>query len=354
MTDNSGPLTVETRETFPAELLDVTCGPRSVSLSPRRLASMDGDGRWRTRWAVALIGGRVIGVLGAHRPSSARFSGGFYDLNELGEQLERPVPKDSRRWAVVGGCRDLAAGAVTDTRLDDKETARVQAALAAQVFGEADEAGDLPVALHVRREEAEAFAAGIGPRALVRTLDETANLYLTGDDPEQHIAALSPSQRERCRKDRRRFEALGYPAARVPAVSVLEEAAPLVFAVKAKYGVVDHPRLSLFRLREWVRAFGEDACHASVVRDDTGRLVAVSFFAVQGEVLGGYEIGLADDVPGREFAYLQAMIHGPVRYAFELGCRSIDLGLASATVKRRRGAVISETCLVTIAEAVDW
>ncbi|MEJ8641097.1 hypothetical protein WKI68_05685 [Streptomyces sp. MS1.HAVA.3] len=42
MTDNSSPLTVETRETFPAELLDVTCRPRSVSLSPRRLASMDG------------------------------------------------------------------------------------------------------------------------------------------------------------------------------------------------------------------------------------------------------------------------------------------------------------------------
>lgn len=344
-------LIVETLNRPPEDLFAGPCRYSAVSLSPRRLAALSEDARWETRWAVARLDGRPVGTLSTHRPTTSRFSGGPYDLTFLHDRLARPVPEDPRRWVFVGGCRDLAAGAVTAGGLSEADTDRVRRALAAHAFGAAHAAGDLPVGLHVREKEAEAFVAGLGPRASARVLDETAELPLTGDDPEQHVMALRPSQRERCRKDRRRFEALGYLAARVPAASVLAEAAPLVCAVKAKYGVADHPRLSLFRLQEWVRAFGEEACHASVVRDGAGRLVAVSFFTVQGEVLEGYEIGLVDELPGREFAYLQAMIHGPVDHAFELGCRSIDLGLSSSTVKQRRGAVISATWLVTVTDA---
>ncbi|MFJ3303943.1 GNAT family N-acetyltransferase [Streptomyces sp. NPDC086549] len=342
-------LTVETVKHPPEELFASPCRYSAVSLSPRRLRSVTDDARWDTRWSVARLGGRTVGTLTTHRPTTARFSGGPYDLSRLAESLGQPVPDDPRRWVFVGGCRDLAAGAVTAGDLSGTETDQVRRALAAHTFAEAHADGAFPVALHVREQEADSFVEGIGARASAQVLDETADLRLTGDDVEQHVASLRPSQRERCRRDRRRFAALGCSAARVPAASVLAEAAPLVWAVKAKYGVADHPRLCLFRLQEWLRAFGEDACHASVVRDAEGRLIAVSFFAVQGEVLEGYEIGLADDVPGREFAYLQAMIHGPVQYAFELDCRSIDLGLSSSAVKERRGAVISSTWLVSLA-----
>ncbi|MEU8891929.1 GNAT family N-acetyltransferase [Streptomyces sp. NPDC048442] len=343
--------TVRTEDRLPAELLDLPCRYSSVSLAPRRLLSVADDARWSTRWTVARLDGRAVGAITSHRPATARFKGGPYDLTRLDASFDRPVPEDPRQWVFVGGCRDLSAGAVTAATLTEQETERVRGALAEHVFAEADTAGDFPVALHVRADEAAAFAAGLGGRAVARELGQTADLPLTGDDVEEHVAALSSSQRERCRRDRRRFAALGYAAARVPAATVLAEAAPLVCAVKAKYGVADHPRLCLFRLQEWVRAFGADDCYASVVRDPEGQLLAVSFFAVQGEVLEGYEIGLADDLPGREYAYLQAMIHGPVQYAFELGCRRIDLGLDSSVVKQRRGAVISGVWAISLAPA---
>ncbi|WP_433386902.1 GNAT family N-acetyltransferase [Micromonospora sp. KLBMP9576] len=310
---------------------------------------MTADARWDTCWSVARSGGRIVGAVTTHRPTTARFSGGPYDLRRLAGSLGQQVPDDPRHWAFVGGCRDLAAGTVTAGDLNEAETDQVRRVVAAHAFAEAHAAGAFPVALHVREPEVSSFVAGLGARASALAIDETADLRLAGDDVEQHLASLGSSQRERCRRDQRRFAALGCSTARVPAASVLAEAAPLVWAVKEKYGVVDHPRLCLFRLQEWARAVGEDACYASLVRDPAGRLIAVSFFAVEGEVLEGYEIGLADDVPGREFAYLQAMIHGPVRYAFELGCRSIDLGLSSSTVKRRRGAVITRTWLVSLA-----
>ncbi|MET9778392.1 GNAT family N-acetyltransferase [Streptomyces sp. NPDC006367] len=351
----SGPAvpSVRTQDRPPAELLAAPCRFSALSLAPRRLLTAADDARWETRWTVARIDGRPVGAVTSHRPATARFTGGPYELTKLGDVLGRPAPEDPRRWVFVGGCRDLAAGALTDSTLSEDEMAQVRGALAAHAFAEADAAGDFPVALHVRADEAAAFTAGIGPCAVARELNRTADLFLTGNDVEEHTAALSASQRERCRKDRRRFAALGHTARRVPAETVLAEAAPLVCAVKTKYGVADHPRLALFRLQEWVRAFGTGDCHASVVRDSGGRLLAVSFFAVQGEALEGYEIGLADDVEGREYAYLQAMIHGPVQYAFELGCRRIDLGLDSSVVKQRRGAVISGVWAISLAPAAD-
>ncbi|MGW7411288.1 GNAT family N-acetyltransferase [Streptomyces sp. NPDC054863] len=333
------------------ELLDSPCRYGALSLAPRRLLAATDDARWATRWTVARLDGRAVGAITSHRPTTARFTGGPYDLTQLESSFDRPAPGDPRRWVFVGGCRDLASGAVTAASLSEQETEHVRGALAEHAFAEADAAGDFPVALHVRDDEAAAFAAGIGGRAVSRETNRTADLPLHGDDVEEHVASLSSSQRERCRRDRRRFAALGHTAARVPAATVLAEAAPLVCAVKTKYGVSDHPRLCLFRLQEWVRAFGADDCYASVVRDPAGRLLAVSFFAVQGEVLEGYEIGLADELPGREYAYLQAMIHGPVRYAFELGCRRIDLGLDSSVVKQRRGAVITGVRAISLAAA---
>ncbi|MFF8842743.1 GNAT family N-acetyltransferase [Streptomyces sp. NPDC015127] len=342
-------LIIEAVSDAPAGLLEGQCRYSAARLAPHRLVSAGADPRWDTRWTVARLDGRVVGAVTSHQPRTSRFVNDAYDLAAMAGSLGGAVPDDPRRWVFVGGCRDFAAGVVTSAQLPEQETAQVRSALAGHVFSEAEAAGDYPVALYVREPEAGSFTAGLAGRGTAGELGETAEILLVGADEEEHIAALRPSQRERCRRDRRKFAALGYAARCVPAEEVLAEAAPLVCAVKAKYGVTDHPRLCEYRLREWATSVGAGKAHASEVRDGDGRLLAVSFMAVQGDVLEGYEIGLADEVEGREFAYLQAMIHGPVRFAFAQGCRSIDLGLDSSTVKQRRGAVIGKTWAISLA-----
>ncbi|OLF18499.1 GNAT family N-acetyltransferase [Actinophytocola xanthii] len=340
-------LGIETVDDAPTDLLTGECRFSAAGLAPRRLLSCAADARWHTRWTVARSAGRVVGAVTSHRPRTTRFVNGPYDLAAMAASLGGAVPDDPRRWVFVGGCRELAAGVVTAAALPDHEAAEVRGALAHHVFTEAESAGDYPAALYVPDAEVGAFTARLAGRVTTRELGAAAELVLTGTSEEEHLAALRPSERERYRRDRRRFAALGYAAACVPAQDVLAEAAPLVCAVKARHGVADHPRLCEYRLREWVATLGAENCHASVVRDGDGRLVAVYFLALHGRTVEGYEIGLVEPLEGREFAYLQAMIHGPVEFAFSRGARRIDLGLDSSTVKQRRGAVITSTWAVS-------
>lgn len=340
-------LAIKTVDSAPSELLDSECRYSAVRLSPRRLLAVAADVRWNTRWTVARAAGRLVGAVTSHRPKNAQVVGGRYDLRALEGSLAGTVPDDARRWVFVGGCRDLAAGVLTSAKLGDQSAAEVCTALAGHVFTEARAAGDYPVALYVRDQEVDSFTTGLAERAITHRIAETADLVLVGESEDEHLASLEPAQRGRYRRDKRRFAELPYTAECVPASATLAEAAPLVCAVKAKHGVIDHPRLCEYRLREWLNACGPGNCHASVVRDSDGRLMAVSLFVVHGKVLEGYEIGLADNVDGRVFAYLQAMIHGPVRFAFDHGCRRIDLGLSASTVKQRRGAVIGSTWAIS-------
>ncbi|MDT0445424.1 GNAT family N-acetyltransferase [Streptomyces johnsoniae] len=331
---------IETVEGEPDGLRSGAWRFSAPALAPGRMISAADDTRWLTRWSVARSHDRILGAVTSRTPRSERFINNAYDLGGHADLLGGVVPDDPRRWVFVGSSGELAAGALISAELPPGEAAELSAALVAEAFGQAEDAGNYPVALFVRDREVDSFAAGLAGRATVRSLATTAELHLTGSDEEEHTAALPSSQRARCRRDRRKFAELGHLADCVPAEDVITEAAPLVCAVKRKYGAADHPRLCEYRLRQWARALGPNTCRASIVRDTDGELLAVSFFAIQDTVLESYEIGLVDEMPGREYSYLQAMIHGPVQYALKHGCRSVDLGLDSPTVKERRGAAI--------------
>ncbi|MFD5464476.1 GNAT family N-acetyltransferase [Kitasatospora sp. NPDC127059] len=340
-------LIIETLSEVPDELRHGEWQFGAPALAPGRLLAAADDARWATGWTVARSQGRVLGVLSSRSPRSPQSANGPHDLGERADLLGGVLPDDPRRWVFVGSSGELAAGVLTSRQLPPAEAAEVRSALVAEAFGRAEAAGNYPVALYVRDPEVDSFASGLAGRATVRPLDTTAELPVTGGDEEEHTAALTSSQRASCRRDRRKFSALGHRTDCVPAEDVIAEAAPLVCAVKRKYGVPDHPRLCEYRLRQWVRTLGPEACRASTVRSTDGELLVASFFARQGTVLESYEIGLVDEMPGRDHSYLQAMIHGPVRYALQHGFRSIDLGLGSSAVKQLRGAVIGTAWAVS-------
>ncbi|MEV7596950.1 GNAT family N-acetyltransferase [Kitasatospora sp. NPDC089797] len=340
-------LTIETLGEVPEEL---RCGGwqfGAPALSPGRMLAAADDARWTTGWTVARSQGRLLGAVSSRSPRNPRSADGPHDLGARADLLGGAVPEDPTRWVFVGSSGELAAGVLTSDELPPGEAAEVRAALTSEAFGRAEAAGNYPVALYVRDREVDSFASGLADRATVRPLDTTAELPVTGADEDEHTAGLTSRQREACRRDRRKFSALGHHADCVPAEEVITEAAPLVCAVKRKYGVADHPRLCEYRLRQWVRTLGPEACRASTVRSADGELLVASFFARQDTLLESYEIGLADEMPGRDHSYLQAMIHGPVRYALRHGCRSIDLGLGSSAVKQLRGAVIGTAWAVS-------
>ncbi|MEU3394246.1 hypothetical protein [Streptomyces albidoflavus] len=340
-------LTIESFDEVPAELRSGSWQFSTSALAPGRMASAVDDTRWATTWFVASSHGQVLGAVNSRSPRSEQFLNGALDLRERAELLGRLVPDDPRRWAFIGSNGELASGTLTSAVLTATEATEVRTALVSRAFGEAEEAGKYAAALYVRDQEVDAFASGLAARATVHALASTAELPLLGGDMDAHIAALPAGRRAVCRRDRRKFAALGHGAECVPAEDVIAEAAPLVCAVKRKYGVTDHPRLCAYRLRQWVLSLGPGACHASVVRDAGGALLAVSFFAVQDAVLESYEIGLLDELPGREWCYLQALIHGPVEWGLRHGCRSVDLGLDSSVVKKRRGASIGTAWAVS-------
>ncbi|MEV5601821.1 GNAT family N-acetyltransferase [Streptomyces sp. NPDC052299] len=342
-------IVIETIDEIPEQLHTNSWQFNAPALAPSRMAAAAEDPRWLTRWTVARSGDRVLGILNSRSPRGEQFLNSVLDLRDRTDVLGGAVPDDPRRWAFIGSSGELASGALVAASLPSDEAAEVRTALAAAAFARAAEGGTYPAALYVRDGEVASFTAALDGRATVQPVAQAAVLHLNGADLAEHIAALPAKARANCRRDLRRFEELGHTADCVPADEVIAEATPLVCAIKRKYGVVEHPKLCEFRLRQWTRTLGPDSCRAAVVRDADGVLLAASFFALHGPLVESYEIGLVDDLPGREWYYLQTLIHGPVAYALRQGCRSVDLGLDSSAVKKYRGATLGTAWAISAA-----
>jgi hypothetical protein len=206
------------------------------------------------------------------------------------------------------------------------------------------------VSLYVRDSELGAFAGpetGLeggpetgpqGPRGVAAVGEFTA-LHLPEGGMDGYLASLNHGRRSVVRRDLARIAQAGLTAAEAPPADLIEEAAELVTAVKARHGQPGHPMLTSLRLTEWSRAPGGVPV-AFGVRDRTGRLIAASFGTRRTEtgVLELYEVGLADDPAVRQLAYVEVLVYAPLRFAFLTGCRRIDLGLGSTTPKKLRGA----------------
>ena len=369
------------------------CGPwrsASVALEPARLR-LAGSGRWGVSFLVARMDAAVVAVLPLFRHRGASFASAVFDPASVAPGLFGDRPANADRYLFIGGGPELVAGAATAAGLARPVADRITAALADAAFATAARRELTGVSLYVRDSELGAFAGpetGLeggqetgpqGPRGLAAVGEFTA-LHLPEGGMDGYLASLNHGRRSVVRRDLARIAQAGLTAAEAPPADLIEEAAELVTAVKARHGQPGHPMLTSLRLTEWSRAPGGVPV-AFGVRDRAGRLIAASFGTHRTEtasfgtrrtedtqrtetagnsetashseatshseaagssgVLELYEVGLADDPAVRQLAYVEVLVYAPLRFAFLTGCRRIDLGLGSTTPKKLRGATSS-------------
>lgn len=311
----------------------------ALALSPRRLKLAGRDARWHTSWLVATMSGTIAGILPVYRPKQAASTDSSYDLHAVAPELAAAVPADARNWLLIGGCKDLVAGALISGQADDSMAAHIRQRLAEAAFALAAAENRTPLALYVRGEDEPAFISAAGPGALAIPVTEEAYFDITFSDVYGMLARLRSKNRSTVRRDLRKIGALGLHASEVPAASVIGEAAPLIVMVKEKYGIADHPRIAAMRLREWLGSERADYV-AFTVRDETGELLGVQFACHYSNILEAHEIGLRQGLPAGHYIYAEILFYAPLRYAWREGCRTVRLGLDSIPPKRERGALI--------------
>jgi hypothetical protein len=255
------------------------------------------------------------------------------------------APADAREWALIGGGTGFASGCLIRANVgsDIAETVRRRLVLAA--FTAARDEGLFPVSLYVRNCEIDAFRTeSTGPPLLI---SQSADLHITADSYEAHIAAEKRPARQTLRRDRRDAQAMGLELREVPPAEVIGLASPMICSNKQKHGILDHPRLAAYRLQQWLAAT-EGPCVAFLAAIGDGAPIAITFASVDrsAKLLEVYELGLSGEESSRHAAYVQAMIHGPIKYAIRAQLRRIELGLEAAVPKRARGAHLAPVWVV--------
>ncbi|MFI5993957.1 hypothetical protein ACIBAC_19230 [Streptomyces sp. NPDC051362] len=309
----------------------------AFALSPVNLRQMAKDRRWETWWTIARqADGAAVGILPMYIPKASEASEPIYDPRQVAPACVGGIPDDARKWAYIGGFRDLVAGSCVAAGLTDGELSKVRGLLADRAFGFAMQQGLQPFMLYVTERELIDFQKGIGKDTTSAAITERAILDGPWDSIDTYLASLPSSRRYSVRRDFRAFEKFDLVSEHVPAEEMYAEASHLIAKVKRRHGVADHPRLIEMRLRNWGAWVDEAEC--ILVRDGEGLLLAASFVAFQGDAAEVYEAGLVDDHPARHVAYVEVLCYGPLRCAVERGVRSIGLGLDSVGPKSLRGA----------------
>jgi len=243
------------------------------------------------------------------------------------------------QYLFIGGAADLVSGVAILAGLGQIDAEETRSALVDAAFDIAVHDSLVGVALYVRDSELPAFIGRDGQRDH-EAVSEFSSIHITGGEMAAYLGSLNHGRRSVVLRDLRRISEAGLLAAEVPPGEIIDEASPLIVAVKKRHETMDHPMLTQLRLIGWSRA-AVGVPVAFSVRDVGGRLIAVSFGCHQPPSLEMYEVGLADDPPDRHLAYTEVLVYAPLRYALRESCTQIDLGLGSTTPKRLRGAQVS-------------
>jgi hypothetical protein len=331
----------------PADLPDGwTAAPWRVpnpALAPARLAAQGHDPRWSVRFVVAADADRLYGLTPVCRPRTSVMADRNYDLSRL-----CGAPDDAIGWLVIGGCRDLRGGFLVagGPGLDEPaHIAAVREALARRAFSLARDEGLFVAAAYLDDEDAGACQRALGGADHAIKLGEAAAIPVPSGTLDDFVATLPPDRRRKARRDWRLFDAAGLRVEVMPVAEAVADGAPLVAAVKRRYGVPDDPRLATYRLRQWLAAAAGEYL-AFAVRDRYDRVVTISFALRYGNSLEVHEIGMVDDDPVRHLGYLEAGFYQPIRYAQRHGCVSIELGMGALGPKQHRGATLTSLWLV--------
>jgi hypothetical protein len=316
----------------------------SAALAPQDLLRRAPDAQWAVSWVLAESDGAVVGLLPMWRSIRPRFASGLFDPRQVAPEIFGSGG-DARDYLLIGGAADLVAGYSVARQLTGAERHRVGTALVGRAFAEAGERGLRGASLYVREAQLDSFVgAGAGGRRAACAVDEFAELAVPDQGIEAYLRGLSSGRRSTVRRDLDGLRRRELRSRTVPAADAITESAGLVAAVKARHGIPDHPRLAAMRLTGWAgAALGRRL--AFTVRDPGGELLAVSFGCRHGDVLELYEIGLAESAH-RHYAYVEALVYAPLRFAIENGCRLLQLGLGSSRPKMLRGATLSSVWAV--------
>ena len=240
----------------------------------------------------------------------------------------------ANRYLLIGGHTELVAGYTVSRALPAPDRDRVAGTLVAAAFELAGERGLIGASLYVGDRQLAAFR-GTG----LATCQVGQRLALTvpaGGEPA-YLAGLKHSHRSVVRREQRFLDEHGLRGVEGSVFEIVDEAIPLIMAVKRRHGLSDHPALSRLRLTSWARSpAGEPV--AFWVRDRGGTLLAVSLGRRYDSTLELYEIGLTEDPRLRHPVYAEVLVYAPLRHAARTGCTSIQLGFGSATPKMLRGA----------------
>ncbi|TYB69129.1 hypothetical protein FXF51_07745 [Nonomuraea sp. PA05] len=356
---------------LPAGLSGQEWHAASVSLMPGRAGRHYLSASWETEIVLATgEGGGVLGFLPVQRVKSRAVPSAVFDPAVLAPRLFCEVG-DARAYLFVGGCADLVAGAVTSAGLTAGRAESVRRALVGRARAEAEHRGLVAAAVYVRDNELAAFLPDGDPAfapdgvAALAPDGDLAVFAPDGGDPrrerighlstlavppddERFLAALTAGRRRTVLKDRRAAAEAGLRCEVTPARDAVAPGADLVAAVKRRHGIEEHPRLLRTRLAQWAaEPVGERVAFA-VYAATTPDCLAVTFGCAIGGRLEIYETGVADDTPHRHEAYVESLIHAPLRYALDHRLTGIDLGIDAETPKTRRGATLSPVWAVRL------
>ena len=298
-----------------------------------RLTDLERDPRFDTLFALVRCHGDPVLALSAYSPRLSQWTDPAYDVASV---LDLAAGADATDFCLLGGRADLRCEALRANGADERlaDGAARLAIRAAQ--DAAAEAGRRCALLYVDDGllHRAAVSAGVVSSAIVGHRYVIADI---GTDLAGYLRQLGASRRSLVRRDLRRLGDTGLQADMCAWADVLDEAVPLIAAVKAGHRQPDLPALIRYRLTR--RSADPDVeCVAFAIWQD-GRLTAVTIGWVYGSVLELYEVGLpGEPAQDRGLRYLEVMFYAPLRYMWSRGLRTLDLALESGHPKTLRGA----------------
>jgi hypothetical protein len=298
------------------------------------LAAMERISPEATHYVVATEAGIVRGVLPVYLLDPAA-AGHYHPRLAFGlpGEVDGPI-------AVLGG----RAGYMTGWVLGADKDSRIEI-LAALLTSAASLATDHGARILTAQYLTAGDAALLARTGLVQP-DEViphaalATIELPGTDFDDYLSSLSAARRSTVRRDLARFARSGLSMGTCRLSQSLAFAPGLLAAVAAKHG--GQPDVA--RMQSALREQAAELDEVSVVAfaaPPGGPPVAYSLSYVYGDTLFVRLAGLDHDRAQASAAYFVATYYEPIRLAYRLGLRAVNVGIISYRPKVLRGAVVS-------------
>jgi hypothetical protein len=235
--------------------------------------------------------------------------------------------------------RDLSA---------DRAAAGVRSVLTAALRLVRDRRPAAVVVPHLLDWQRELVTRG-GPPASAGQVDHRAVLDLAGPGFDGYLARLPHRRRADVRAERDRFLRSGRVIREAPLWEVLDQAAPLVAAVEARYGRTYGAGQMAWYLASTAAAMGEQGTALLLEVDD--QLVGVTSLWRAGAEWHVRAWGCDYAALGRDASYFGMTIYEPVVRAAAAGACRLHLGPGALAAKTRRGARLEALHSVLLAAA---